>query len=72
MLQFNLDNLKELDGDTVAEVLDYVEYEPKELIRRFRVLAEEAVVKKRISAQERHKIMEAYEEGLRGYTYFES
>ena len=64
--------LKELDGDTVAEVLDYVEYEPKELIRRFRVLAEEAVVKKRISAQERHKIMEAYEEGLRGYTYFES
>jgi arginine decarboxylase len=64
--------LKELDGDTVAEVLDYVEYDPKELIRRFRVLAEEAVVKRRISAQERHKIMEAYEEGLRGYTYFES
>ncbi len=64
--------LKELDGDTVAEVLDYVEYEPKELIRRFRVLAEKAVVTKRITAQERHKIMEAFEEGLRGYTYFES
>jgi arginine decarboxylase len=64
--------LKELDGDTVAEVLDYVEYDPKELVRRFRVLAEDAVVRKRISAQERFKIMEAYEEGLRGYTYFES
>ncbi len=64
--------LKELDGDTVAEVLDYVEYDPKELIRRFRVLAEKAVVKKHITAQERHKIMEAFEEGLRGYTYFES
>jgi arginine decarboxylase len=64
--------VRELEGDTVAEVLDYVEYEPKELIRRFRVLAEEAVVKKRISARERHSIMEAYEEGMRGYTYFES
>jgi len=64
--------VKELEGDTVAEVLDYVEYDPKELIRRFRVLAEEAVVKKRITAKERHAIMEAYEEGMRGYTYFES
>ena len=63
---------KELEGDTVSEVLTYVEYEPKELIRRFRVLAEEAVVKKHISARERFEIMEAYEEGLRGYTYFES
>ncbi len=64
--------VRELEGDTVAEVLDYVEYDPKELIRRFRTLAEEAVVKKRISPKERHHIMEAYEEGMRGYTYFES
>ena len=63
---------KELEGDTVSEVLTYVEYEPKELVRRFRVLAEEAVVKKPISVRERFEIMEAYEEGLRGYTYFES
>ncbi len=63
---------RELEGDTVSEVLTYVEYEPKELIRRFRVLAEDAVTKKRISAKERHAIMEAYEEGMRGYTYFES
>ncbi len=64
--------VRELEGDTVGEVLDYVEYDPKELIRRFRVLAEEAVVKKRITAKERFQIMEAYEEGMRGYTYFES
>jgi arginine decarboxylase len=64
--------VKELEGDTVAEVLDYVEYEPKEMIRRFRVLAEEAVVRKRITAKERYEIMEAYEAGMRGYTYFES
>lgn len=63
---------RELEGDTVGEVLTYVEYEPKELARRFRTLAEDAVVKKRISAKERFEIMEAYEAGLRGYTYFES
>lgn len=63
---------RELEGDTVAEVLSYVEYDTKEMARRFRSLAETAVVKKRISPQERFAIMEAYENGLRGYTYFES
>jgi arginine decarboxylase len=62
----------ELDGDTVAEVLSYVEYDPKDLATRFRNLAESAVASKRITATERREIMEAYEAGLRGYTYFES
>jgi arginine decarboxylase len=62
----------EQEGDSVSEVLSYVEYEPKDLVRRFRLLAEQAVVGKRISAAERKTVMEAYEEGLRGYTYFES
>lgn len=64
--------VRELEGDTVGEVLTYVEYDPKEMVRRFRGLAEEAVTKHRISPSERFQIMEAYEEGLRGYTYFES
>jgi len=64
--------LRELEGDTVSEVLSYVEYEPKDLARRFRVLAEGAVSKKLISAKERREIVDSYEEGLRGYTYFES
>ena len=62
----------ELEGDTVSEVLSYVEYEPKEMITRFRNLAESAVTSKRITPTERREIMEAYEAGLRGYTYFES
>jgi arginine decarboxylase len=62
----------ELEGDTVAEVLSYVEYDPKELVTRLRNLAESAVVSKRITATERREIMGAFEEGLRGYTYFES
>lgn len=63
---------REMEGDTVAEVLSYVEYDTKEMARRFRALAEAAVVKKRISPKERFAITEAYENGLRGYTYFES
>jgi arginine decarboxylase len=62
----------ELEGDSVSEVLSYVEYEPKAMIKNFRGLAENAVVSKRITARERREIMGAYEDGLRGYTYFES
>jgi len=63
---------RELEGDSVAEVLTYVEYDPKDMLTRFRNLAESAVISKRITAIERREIMESFEAGLRGYTYFES
>jgi len=63
---------QELDGDSVGEVLSYVEYSPSDLLKRFRKLAEVAVRKKRITATERREILGAYESGLRGYTYFEN
>jgi len=62
---------REIEGDTVADVLSYVEYEPKSMAARVRSRAEEAVRSGRISARERREIMSAYEAGLRGYTYFE-
>jgi len=63
---------QELDGDSVGDVLSYVEYSPSDLLKRFRRLAEVAVRKKRITATERREILGAYETGLRGYTYFET
>jgi arginine decarboxylase len=63
---------REQEGDSVSEVLSYVEYDPKDLATRFRNLAESAVVSKRITAAERREIMGAYDAGLRGYTYFET
>ncbi len=66
-----LEYFRELEGDSVADVLEYVEYDPKELLRRFREKAERAVKKGRISGAERKAIMTAYEDGLRGYTYHE-
>ncbi len=62
---------REIEGDSVADVLSYVEYEPKEMVRRVREMAELAVKAGNISPKERRAIMDAYESGLRGYTYFE-
>ena len=63
---------RELEGDTVSEVLTYVEYDPKELVTKFRNFAEKAVVEGRISPKERREILDIYRTGLGGYTYFES
>ncbi|MBO4489745.1 MAG: biosynthetic arginine decarboxylase [Lentisphaeria bacterium] len=63
--------VKELEGDSVADVLSYVEYTPHDLIDRFRIVAERAVREKMITPSERRDIMALYEGGLRGYTYFE-
>jgi len=62
----------EVEGDTVADVLSYVEFDPKELVTRFRTFAEKAVTEGRISPKERREILDLFREGLSGYTYFES
>ena len=43
--------LKEQDGDTIFEVLSYVEYEPKRLINAFKAIVETAVKKGRSARQ---------------------
>jgi arginine decarboxylase len=62
---------REIEGDSVSDVLSYVEYDPKLMIRRIRRLAEEAVRNDVITPRDRRLIMEAFENGMRGYTYFE-
>jgi len=61
----------ELEGDSVSDVLTYVEYDIKAMKTRLRESAEDAVRKKRISVNERAEILKAFEDGLNGYTYFE-
>ena len=62
----------EIAGDTVADVLSVVEYDPRDMLSRIRTTAERAVREGRITPTERREIMDAYETGMRGYTYFES
>ena len=63
------DLIRELEGDSVADVLSYVEFEPKQVLENFRKVAELGVREGKISPQERFMIMRAYERGMRGYTY---
>lgn len=67
----SVDFVHELHGDSIADVLSYVEYDPQQMFRQFRVSAEQAVRDGRISLSERQSMLAAYSESLRGYTYFE-
>ncbi|MDF7826177.1 biosynthetic arginine decarboxylase [Pontiellaceae bacterium B12227] len=62
---------REIEGDSVSDVLSYVEYDLKRMVRRIRKMAEEAVHTDVITARDRRQIMETFENGMRGYTYFE-
>ena len=63
--------VREIRGDSVADILDYVEYDPRRILEDLREAAERAVREKRITPSERYKILQTFEDGLRGYTYFE-
>ena len=63
--------VREIRGDSVADILDYVEYDPRRILEDLREAAERAVRAKRITPSERYKILQTFEDGLRGYTYFE-
>ncbi len=61
----------EIRGDSVSDILNYVEYDPRRMLEDLRVTAERAVREKRITPAERYKILQTFEDGMRGYTYFE-
>ena len=58
-----------VEGDTVNEVLSYVEYRKEDLMRRVRACAEEAMRKGELRMEESALLLKHYEEGLAGYTY---
>jgi arginine decarboxylase len=58
-----------IEGDSVAEVLTYVQYDKQELIRRIRSRLEIAVRTGQINVKESGLLMKRYEEGLSAYTY---
>jgi len=58
-----------VEGDSVAEVLSYVQYNKDDLISRVRRAVEAALREKRLTMAESGRLMKRYEEGLEGYTY---
>jgi len=60
-----------VQGDTVREVLNYVQYSVQSLVDAFRKDVELAVREQRIGYEESGRLLRFYEEGLQGYTYLE-
>ncbi len=60
-----------IKGDTVREVLDYVEFAPDQLVQKLRDSIEQAVREGRICDSQAGRFLRFYEEGLGGYTYLE-
>ena len=60
---------KAIDGETVADVLEYVQYDPKRLVRRLETWVGKAVAEKKITVEEGKEFISNYRAGLYGYTY---
>jgi len=58
-----------VEGDSVGEVLSYVQYDKKDLVSRVRRAVEAALLQKRLTMAESGRFMRRYEEALEGYTY---
>jgi arginine decarboxylase len=58
-------------GDTVREVLDYVEFNAEGLISKFRTDVEAAVREGKLDYEHAGRMLRFYEDGLQGYTYLE-
>ena len=60
-----------IDGETVADVLEYVQYNPKKLVRRLEIWVSKAVKDGKITETEGKEFINNYRAGLYGYTYLE-
>ena len=60
-----------IDGETVAEVLDYVQYSPKKLVRNIETWVTQSMKLGKITPEEGREFISNYRSGLYGYTYLE-
>ena len=67
--KYSIDQI--FDGETVEEVLSYVQYKPKELVRQLERWVTKSVKQDKISLEEGKEFLSNYRSGLYGYTYLE-
>ncbi len=60
-----------IKGDTVREVLNYVQFSSDSLVAKLRRDVETALRESRLTYEESGALLKFYEEGLHGYTYLE-
>lgn len=61
-----------IDGETVAEVLDYVQFSPKKLVRSVETWVTSSMKAGVITPEEGREFLSNYRSGLYGYTYLEN
>ena len=66
---YNIDQI--IDGETVEEVLEYVQYNPKKLVRQLEQWVTKSVKQGKLSLEEGKEFLSNYRSGLYGYTYLE-
>ena len=59
------------DGETIEDVLDYVQFNPKKLVRQLETWVAKSVKQGKISPDEGKEFLSNYRSGLYGYTYLE-
>jgi arginine decarboxylase len=59
-------------GDTMKEVVGYVQYDVEDLIESIRQKTEQALLEKRITIEESQRLLQSYERSLEQYTYLAS
>lgn len=70
--QGGFDIQHETEGDTIAQVLSYFEYDPQDCLSTFRKTIERAVKAGKVNAAERRAMIAAYKQSLASSTYFSS
>ena len=58
-------------GDTVSEVLSFVDYNPSDLLGRLRNSVEQALRKKLMTIEESRTLINRFRQGMIGYTYLD-
>ncbi len=67
--RFTVDEV--VEGDTVREVLQYVQFSADDLKRKMRKSVERALRDQKLTIDESRVLLKFYENGLEGYTYLE-
>ena len=60
-----------VDGETVADVLEYVQYSPKKMVRNLETWVTASMKRGQITAAEGRQFLNTYKSGLYGLTYLE-
>ena len=67
--EYGIDRI--IEGETIADVLDYVQFDHKRMVRAIEVWVSQSVKKGVITLEEGREFISNYRAGLYGYTYLE-